>query len=362
MALITPTQVIDIAFTNKNTDQYLVKPAFVDIAELNFVEPAIGEKLFTKCKDVESSISSLTSNPPLISDIKCYAANVSLHHKYIKLYSANDGIKYAVYFQVTDTSTLAILPGIDEMIPVDLDSGNGATSTANEVATALNTAIAAIATSTFTSSVSTDTVSVNIPNGATYPKNGNTDETNFEFSERGVFSQTSGSNTITCPANDFIQVGDFVSGTGIPKLKDGTEICRPYNTVLTVDTPGAVTSFTISGTPTTTSTTASVTFRRPIGELISEYIVNYLAFCVKFEMLPDMTYNTTSQGVVENLADFAAPVDSKKLNFLRNETYKKSESYLRKMIKFLENNNEFFPDYCNENEGGVSKKNGIILY
>ena len=37
MALITPTQVIDIAFTNKNTDKYLVKPAFVEVAELNFI-------------------------------------------------------------------------------------------------------------------------------------------------------------------------------------------------------------------------------------------------------------------------------------------------------------------------------------
>ena len=46
MALITATQVIDTAFTNKNTDQYLVKPAFIEIAEHNFVMPSIGEKLF----------------------------------------------------------------------------------------------------------------------------------------------------------------------------------------------------------------------------------------------------------------------------------------------------------------------------
>lgn len=362
MALITATQVIDIAFTNKNTDQYLVKPAFVEIAELNFIEPAIGEKLYIKCKDAEGDISSLTSNPPLISEIKCYGANVSLHHKYIKLYSADNNIKYAVYFQVTDTSTLATLPGIDEMIPVDLNSGNGASSTADEVATALNAAISGITTSTFTSSVSTNTVSVNIPENATYPQNGNTDTSNFEFSENGVFVLTAGSNTITCPANSFIEVGDFITGTNIPLREDGTDACRPYNKVLTVDTPGGVTSFTVSGTPTVSSSTASPVFRKPIGALIVDYIVNYLAFCVKFEMLPDITYNTTSQGVVENVADFSVPVDSKKLNFLRNETFKKSESYLRKMTKFLDDNNDSFPDYCNENEGGVSKKNGIIIY
>ncbi len=37
MALIKPQQVINTAFTNKNIDQYLVKPAFVEIAELNFI-------------------------------------------------------------------------------------------------------------------------------------------------------------------------------------------------------------------------------------------------------------------------------------------------------------------------------------
>ena len=75
-----------------------------------------------------------------------------------------------------------------------------------------------------------------------------------------------------------------------------------------------------------------------------------------------MTYNTTSQGVVENVANFTVPVDSKKLSFLRNETYKKSETYLSKMTEFLDDNSEAFPDYFNENAGGVSKKNGIILY
>jgi hypothetical protein len=75
-----------------------------------------------------------------------------------------------------------------------------------------------------------------------------------------------------------------------------------------------------------------------------------------------MTYNTTSQGVVENVADFTLPVSQKKLSFLRQETFKKSETYLRSMSDFICENQEVYPDYCNPNAGGVSKKHGIIIY
>jgi len=61
--------------------------------------------------------------------------------------------------------------------------------------------------------------------------------------------------------------------------------------------------------------------------LTLNYVKDYLAFCVKFEILPDITYNTTSQGVVDNLADFTSPVNEKKLNYLRQETYKKAETF-----------------------------------
>jgi hypothetical protein len=239
MALITATQAINIAFTNKNTDTYLIKPSFIQIAELNHIQPNIGEKLY-------------------------------------------------------------------ELISNEFN--------ASTVWTNVNAACIV----------------------------------------------TSGSTTITTVADTFIKVGDFVTGIELPVNADseGKGLCK----VETVDTPGAVTSFTISGTPTATNATASLTFRRPNGVLKEDYIENYLAFCVKFEILPDMTYNTTSQGVVENVADFTLPVSQKKLSFLRNETFKKAETYLRFMHDFICENQEVYPDYCNPNAGGVSKKHGIIIY
>jgi len=103
--------------------------------------------------------------------------------------------------------------------------------------------------------------------------------------------------------------------------------------------------------------------------LVNDYIKNYLAFCVKFEILPDITYNTTSQGVVDNLADFTSPVDPSKLNYLRQETYKKAETYKKKMEKYLDDNITLYPEWkgCNgcDNKtkgGNVSKRHGIITY
>lgn len=179
---------------------------------------------------------------------------------------------------------------------------------------------------------------------------------------------TSGNTTITTAADSFIKVGDFVTGVGIPVNADseGTGLCR----VETVDTPGAVTSFTISATPTITNATASLTFKRPNGVLKEDYIVDYLAFCVKFEILPDITYNTTSQGVVDNIADFTSPVNEKKLNYLRQETYKKSETFKKKMHLFLDKHSSSYPEWngcggcssCKAGGSNVSKRHGIITY
>tara|TARA_R110001606_G_scaffold79383_3_gene183333 strand:+ start:251 stop:727 length:477 start_codon:yes stop_codon:yes gene_type:complete len=99
------------------------------------------------------------------------------------------------------------------------------------------------------------------------------------------------------------------------------------------------------------------------------YIKDYLAFCVKFEILPDITYNTTSQGVVDNLADFTSPVNEKKLNYLRQETYKKAETFKKKMHLYLDDNRALYPEWmgcgtCGSctGGGGVSKRHGIITY
>ena len=103
--------------------------------------------------------------------------------------------------------------------------------------------------------------------------------------------------------------------------------------------------------------------------LVNGYIKDYLAFCVKFEILPDITYNTTSQGVVDNIADYTSPVSEKKLNYLRQETYKKAETFKKKMHLYLDDNRVLYPEWngcgtCSScrSTGSVSKRHGIITY
>jgi len=103
--------------------------------------------------------------------------------------------------------------------------------------------------------------------------------------------------------------------------------------------------------------------------LVNGYIKDYLAFCVKFEILPDITYNTTSQGVVDNIADFTSPVSEKKLNYLRQETYKKAETFKKKMHLYLDDNSSLYSEwsgcgFCSKcsTGGTVSKRHGIITY
>lgn len=357
MALITATQVINLAFTNKNTDTYLIKPAFIEIAELNHIKPNIGEKLYeTISNEVNAgTVWSNTANTDYIITCVDDVAG-SLHHEYITLYSANDAAKYAVYIDIFGGAPMATPPGYDGVIAADATAW-GAGSTAASIALVMHNNINAHPDFPGACSVNGDelTISSGI-NAITEP---NMETTGFTI-VGGGYNITSGSTTVTCFADSFIQVGDFVTGTGIPVNADSDSggLCK----VETVDTPGAVTSFTISGTATATNSAASLTFRRPNGKLKEDFIVNYLAFCVKFEVMPDMTYNTTSQGVVENVADFTLPVSSKKLLFLRQETFKKAETYLRLMHDFICENQASYPDFCNPNAGGVSKKHGIIIY
>tara|TARA_R110001606_G_scaffold399015_1_gene579943 strand:+ start:1238 stop:2338 length:1101 start_codon:yes stop_codon:yes gene_type:complete len=366
MALITPTQVVDIAFTNKNTDKYLVKPAFVEIAELNFIQPAIGEDLYESILNDKATNVSWNSVPDIFDEIICSADPASiLQNKYIQMFSANNYSTVAVYFEYLTAPVPAILPtppGFNGVIKVDLSLTP--TPTAIEMSNALASAINAAGLG-LGSAVADgiNKVTITRPVNATPPDNKfSVMNSLLSYSSYSNFSVTAASNTITCAANSFIQVGDFVSGSNIPLREDGVEGCRALNTVLTVDTPGAVTSFTISGTPTITNALSNVLFQKPNGKLVDEFIVNYLAFAVRFEMIPDMAYNTTSQGLVESTAAFSLPVDAKTLSFMRGETYKKSETYLRKMKDFLEENSLSYPLYCDDNSSGVTKLNGIILY
>ena len=123
----------------------------------------------------------------------------------------------------------------------------------------------------------------------------------------------------------------YAEGTGIPMFKDGydTDENNHYTKIATfTDSSNITLNATANGSGT------SITLYSPVGYLVEKYIKDLLAFAVKFEVLPDMTYNSTSQGIVENLADFTTPVNSKKLSFLRMKFTNKLKHIREEWLSF----------------------------
>ncbi len=180
----------------------------------------------------------------------------------------------------------------------------------------------------------------------------------------GVDTTTGSANLVSNPGSNFTSdmVNWYVQGTGVPLFKDGytssSDENNHYTKVITfTDTSNIV----LNASATLTNAPVSLTFYSPIGYLVEKYILDFLAFAVKFEVLPDMTYNSTSQGIVENVADFTTPVDGKKLSFLRTEILKQAETYKRRMIHFLCQEDLNYPLYEPDDDFTV-KRSGLIMY
>ena len=235
--LITASEVISIAFTNANTDRYIIKDSFIEIAQYNHLRPVIGEDLYNKIISIKNS---------------------GVAYKFVKSCSINTG-----------------------------------------------------------------------------------------------------SATVTSSAQfGSIQKNFYAEGTGIPLFKDGYKDNEDnhYTKVSTVTD-----SSTITLNATATALGSIITLYSPEGYLIEKLIKNLLAFAVKFEALPDMTYNSTSQGIVENIADFTTPVNSKKLSFLRNEIYKQAQTYKRLLVEFIQQEDNNYPLYIPDDDK-TTKRSGIIMY
>lgn len=103
---------------------------------------------------------------------------------------------------------------------------------------------------------------------------------------------------------------------------------------------------------------------------LNNYIIPCLAFYVKYEVLNDMQYNTTSSGIVTNDDDFSDPVDPFELSVLREDTFRKAEILKKDMMWWLDDDENVgvFPEYehaDNElhiNGDNVTRIGGILAY
>lgn len=104
--------------------------------------------------------------------------------------------------------------------------------------------------------------------------------------------------------------------------------------------------------------------------LVNNYIKPCLAFYVKYEVLNDMQYNTSSSGVVVNDDDWSDPADSTELAILKQDTFRKAEILKKDMIEWLDDseNDGVFSDYEDVkndkhlNGDNVVRLGGILAY
>ena len=104
--------------------------------------------------------------------------------------------------------------------------------------------------------------------------------------------------------------------------------------------------------------------------LVDRYIKPCLALYVKYEVLNDMQYNTTSSGVVTNDDEWSDPVESSEMSLLKDDTFRKAEILRKDMMEWLDDdeNDGVYPEYdSNQNDKHLNGDNvvrlgGILAY
>ncbi len=97
--------------------------------------------------------------------------------------------------------------------------------------------------------------------------------------------------------------------------------------------------------------------------LLDEYIVQALAFYVKFEILEDLHIRTVNQGLQVNSSEFGTSASNSQRSDLSKRVFSHATALKEKMLSFLEENAATYPKYVqrgrNRTAGDIV--GGIIL-
>ena len=104
--------------------------------------------------------------------------------------------------------------------------------------------------------------------------------------------------------------------------------------------------------------------------LLTDFIKPALCWYVRFEVMNEIQYNTTSAGLVVNVSDFSSPVNQEQFNQMKQDTYRKAKVMLDDMIAYITHNDQVnkYPLYGKDGdssmpeEDNATKLNGIIFY
>ena len=109
----------------------------------------------------------------------------------------------------------------------------------------------------------------------------------------------------------------------------------------------------------------------PNDTLMDDFLIRCLSWFVKFEVLNDVMYNTTSSGVMVNIDDFSQQVSQKQFDLIKQDVYRKANLFLQDMLDYLndENNIANYPTYKTNrmeqstlNNDTTNKAHGIIFH
>lgn len=104
--------------------------------------------------------------------------------------------------------------------------------------------------------------------------------------------------------------------------------------------------------------------------LLTNYIKPCLAFYVKYEVLNDMQYNTTSSGVTINEDDWSDSADTTEMSVLKDDTLRKANILRKDMMRWIEDtdNQGVFLNYEHSQNDThwdgdrVTRLGGILAY
>jgi len=104
--------------------------------------------------------------------------------------------------------------------------------------------------------------------------------------------------------------------------------------------------------------------------LLQYYLKPALCWFVRFEVMNEIQYNTTSAGLVVNVSDFSTPANVEQFNQMKSDTFRKAQVLLDDMIAFITHQDQVnnYPLYGKDGDSSMpdtdiaSKMNGIIFY
>jgi hypothetical protein len=106
------------------------------------------------------------------------------------------------------------------------------------------------------------------------------------------------------------------------------------------------------------------------SDLLTHYLKPALCWFVRFEVMNEIQYNTTSAGLVVNVSDFSTPANVEQFNQMKSDTFRKAKVLLDDMIAYITHDDQLndYPLYGHDGDSSMpdtdiaTKMNGIIFY